>query len=87
MSQNLNDFEEFEDDEDENSEDFGFIISADGSLKTVLLPDDYDGDPPLEVKRILKIFGIKNLNNILVERTLHWKLKILGKYLKAEVII
>lgn len=69
MSQELENFDD-ENDDDIDSEDFGFIIDADGNLKSVMLPETYMGDPPLEVKRILKIFGIKNINN-LIDRTIH----------------
>jgi hypothetical protein len=58
------------DDEDFNDEDYGFIIGPNGELKTMMLPEDLMDDPPLEVKRILKIFGIKNIHQI-EPRTLH----------------
>jgi hypothetical protein len=58
------------DDEDFNDDDYGFIIGPNGELKTMMLPEDLMDDPPLEVKRILKIFGIKNIHQ-LEPRTLH----------------
>jgi hypothetical protein len=58
------------DDEDFNDEDYGFIIGPNGELKTMMFPEDLMDDPPLEVKRILKIFGIKNIHQ-LEPRTLH----------------
>lgn len=58
------------DDEDFNDDDYGFIIGANGELKTMMIPEDLMDDPPLEVKRILKIFGIKNIHQI-EPRTLH----------------
>jgi hypothetical protein len=58
------------DDEDFNDEDYGFIIGPNGELKTMMIPEDLMDDPPLEVKRILKIFGIKNIHQ-LEPRTLH----------------
>lgn len=51
--------------------DYGFIISSSGELKQLLLPDDFDIDPPAEVKKILKIFGIKDLNQSTPLDTLH----------------
>lgn len=69
MSQEIEEFDD-ENEEDYDPEDFGFIISADGSLKSVMLPETYMGDPPIEVKRILKIFGIKNIDN-LIDKTIH----------------
>ena len=58
------------DDEDFSEDDYGFIIGANGELKTMMIPEDLMEDPPLEVKRILKIFGIKNIHQ-LEPRTLH----------------
>jgi len=50
--------------------DFGFIISSEGELKHMMLPEDLMEDPPAEVKKILKIFGIKNIHTF-DDRTLH----------------
>lgn len=50
--------------------DFGFIIGSDGELKHMMVPDDLMDDPPIEIKKILKIFGIKNIHSI-DSRTLH----------------
>jgi len=62
---------EAEDDEiDYEDGDFGFIIGADGVLKSMMIPDDLMEDPPKEIQRILKIFGIKNIHTI-DSRTLH----------------
>jgi hypothetical protein len=38
--------------------DFGFIISADGELKSLMYPDGLEGDPPEEIILILEILGI-----------------------------
>ena len=62
----LENFEE--DDYDEG--DYGFIIGADGELKSMMIPEELMDDPPIEIKRILKIFGIKNIHQ-LEPRTLH----------------
>lgn len=71
MSQDLNNnIEENLDDEDIDDGDFGFIIGPDGELKSMMIPEDLMGDPPMEVKRILKIFGIKNIHS-LEPRILH----------------
>lgn len=69
MSDKVNDVEEDIDDEDFEDGDFGFIISPNGELKTMMIPELME-DPPLEVRRILKIFGIKNIHQI-EPRTLH----------------
>ena len=50
--------------------DFVFVIDETGKLKTILVPEefDFDLDPlPNSLKKILKIFGVQNLNN----QTLH----------------
>jgi hypothetical protein len=65
------DIEVDEDDLDEYDEsDFGFIISSSGELKSMMIPDLLMEDPPIEVKKILKIFGIKNIHTI-DSRTIH----------------
>lgn len=58
------------DDDEYDDGDYGFIISANGDLKTMMIPEDLMENPPLAVKKILKIFGIKNLHE-LEPRTLH----------------
>ena len=53
-----------------NEGDFIFIINEQGSLKTVLVPEDFDidsGPLPANVKKVFKIFGINKLTN----QTLH----------------
>jgi len=62
--------EDSADDEDFNDTDYGFIIKSNGSLRTMMLPEDLMDDPPLEIKKILRIFGIKNIHQ-LEPRTLH----------------
>ena len=65
------DVEVDEDDIDDFADDdFGFIISSTGELKSMMIPDLLMDDPPAEVKKILKIFGIKNIHTI-DHRTLH----------------
>lgn len=59
-----------EDYDDFDEGDYGFIISASGELKSIMFPEDLFYDPPAEVKRICKIFGIKNLH-MFETRTLH----------------
>ena len=58
------------DDDDFNPNDFGFIISETGELKSVMYPEKLMEDPPEEIKEILKIFGIDDINEI-ENRTLH----------------
>ena len=59
-----------DDDEDFEDSDYGFIISSTGELKTMMIPEELMEDPPPEVRRILKIFGIKNIHQV-EPRTLH----------------
>lgn len=50
--------------------DFVFIIDDQGTLKTILVPEEFDVDAgilPANLKKIFKIFGIKQLTN----QTLH----------------
>lgn len=74
MSQENLDNEDILEETDEQDEweegDYGFIIGPDGELKTMMLPEDLMDDPPIEIKKILKIFGIKNIHQI-EPRTIH----------------
>lgn len=67
MSEHYDD--EFDDDEFDD-DDYGFIISSAGDLKSIMFPENLMEDPPPEIKRILKIFGIKNIHD-LGNNTLH----------------
>ena len=58
------------DDDDFNENDFGFIISENGELKSVMYPEKLLEDPPQEIKEILRIYGIDDINEI-EHRTLH----------------
>lgn len=64
----INDIEE-QDDEIE-PDDFGFIIGPDGELKSIMYPEHLMDDPPEEIKLILEIFGIDNIETI-ENRILH----------------
>jgi hypothetical protein len=50
--------------------DFGFIVSANGELKSLMYPESLEGDPPEEVIMILEILGI-DLTAPKGSRTLH----------------
>lgn len=68
--------DEIEDnDEDFTADDFGFIIGPDGELKSVMYPEHLMEDPPEEIKMILEIFGIDNIDT-LENRTLHWNYRV-----------
>lgn len=58
------------DDDDFEDGDYGFIIGSDGELKHMMIPEDLMEDPPAAVRKILKIFGIKNIH-IYADNTLH----------------
>ena len=59
-----------DDDDDFNDTDYGFIIDSNGDLKTMMLPEDLMNDPPRSIKKILRIFGIKDIHQF-EPRTLH----------------
>lgn len=75
MSNNLTntsieDFDDNDDDGDFAADDFGFIIGPDGELKSIMYPEHLMEDPPEEIKMILKIFGIDDINTV-EDKTLH----------------
>jgi hypothetical protein len=57
-------------DDDRDADDFEFIISADGDLKSMVIPEHLMNDPPEEIQIIMKLYGIEDLN-MLDNRTLH----------------
>jgi hypothetical protein len=65
----INEEEDFSDDEFEEG-DYGFIISPNGELKSMMFPEDLMEDPPKTIRKILKIFGITDIN-VVTEKTLH----------------
>lgn len=65
-----NDEEVYDYDDEFGPGDFGFVIGADGELKSMMIPEDLMEDPPHSVKRIMKIFGIKDLQEVTI-KTLH----------------
>ncbi len=56
--------EEFEETEDFGKDDFGFILGPNGELKTFMIPEHLMTEPPEEVKMILSIFGIDDINDL-----------------------
>jgi hypothetical protein len=44
--------------------DYGFVISSDGELKHMFTPEDFFLDPPPVVRKIFKLFGIKDINSV-----------------------
>jgi len=59
-----------DDDDDFSDTDYGVIIDANGELKTMMLPEELMNNPPSSIKKILKIFGIKDIHQF-EPRTLH----------------
>jgi hypothetical protein len=51
--------------------DYGFIIGSDGELKSMMFPENLMENPPKSVKKILKIFGIIDIQAIDGNHTLH----------------
>lgn len=41
-----------------DSSDFGFIVSSEGELKSLMIPENFEGDLPEEIVMILDILGI-----------------------------
>jgi hypothetical protein len=68
--ENIENFEETDDSEEWEEGDYGFIVGPDGELKSIMFPENLFSDPPAEIKKILKIFGIKNIYEI-ENRTIH----------------
>lgn len=69
--QDLDDFDEEYLDEDEfGPDDYGFIIGPDGTLKSIVYPEDLMESPPEEVQLILRLYGIDDYET-LEGRTLH----------------
>jgi hypothetical protein len=62
--------EDVEEDNDYAKDDFGFIIGADGDLKSIMYPEHLMGQPPEEIKMILEIFGIDDFDQV-ENRVLH----------------
>lgn len=67
----LTDIPDFDEDDDFYSEDdFEFVISADGELKSVAIPPHLIESPPESVQVILELFGIDDIKE-LTHRVLH----------------
>jgi hypothetical protein len=54
--------------EESGDDDYGFVVGADGELKSVFVPDVGDNSIPENVLNILKLFGINDIGG---QRTLH----------------
>lgn len=61
--------EAFADDIADN--DYVFVLTETGELKTLFLPDDLPFEAPKNVQKILKMFKITDIDNITRDVTLH----------------
>jgi hypothetical protein len=51
--------------------DYGFILDAQGELKSVFLPEHIPFKAPKNVNKILKLFGIPDVDNVDVDQHIH----------------
>lgn len=58
-------------DTDIADDDYGFILSADGELKSVFLPDVIPEDLPENIQKLLAVFGILDISDLDTPQTLH----------------
>ena len=65
--------EEIEDfNNDELSEDdYGFILGPNGELKSIFVPENAPFKSPKNVTKILKMFGIYDIDDLTKEEPLH----------------
>jgi len=61
-------FDESEYPGDITNEDYGFILDSNGDLKSVFLPEHVPFKAPKNVNRILKLFGIPDVDNMDVDQ-------------------
>lgn len=67
----MNQDEEVNEYDDEfGPEDFGFVIGPDGELKSMTIPENLMEDPPKTVRKIMKIFGIRDIQEVTIT-TIH----------------
>lgn len=45
-------------------DDYGFVIGANGEVKAIFTPEGFYLDPPPVIKKILKVLGIKDVNQL-----------------------
>jgi hypothetical protein len=54
-----------------SEEDYGFVLGPDGELKSVFVPENAPFKAPKNVAKILKLFGIYDIDNVYKEEPLH----------------
>jgi hypothetical protein len=52
-------------------EDYGFILGPNGELKSVFMPEVVPFKTPKNISKILKIFGVHDIERFNVGNTLH----------------
>lgn len=53
------------------SEDYGFIFDADGNLKFAFVPEVLPDKPPKNIKKIMRMLGVIDLQQFNEDLTLH----------------
>lgn len=71
MPNDLDNNQESDEYDEITDEDYGFVIGPDGELKSLFLPVDYDGEMPESVRKIFKILGVADPDDITGTATRH----------------
>lgn len=61
----------FEYSEEIESEDYGFIFDSEGNLKFAFVPEFLPDKPPKNIKKIMRILGVIDLQQFNEDLTLH----------------
>jgi hypothetical protein len=64
----VDEFEEHEYPGDISNEDYGFILDSNGELKSIFLPENVPFRAPKNVNKILKMFGIPDVDNVDIDQ-------------------
>ena len=57
--------------EEIESEDYGFIFDSEGNLKFAFVPEVLPDKPPKNIKKIMRILGVIDLQQFNEDLTLH----------------
>jgi hypothetical protein len=58
-------------DADIADDDYVFIISPDGNLKQILLPDEVPFELPENINKVLAVFNVNDVESLAVSPTIH----------------
>jgi hypothetical protein len=61
-------FDEMDYPGDISNEDYGFILDSNGELKSIFLPEHVPFKAPKTVNKILRIFGISDVDNVDIDQ-------------------